>query len=192
MSFLHALLLLFFVFSKVCHGQDYDFGDSKPAKPAKKAAAPPPEYNDCNGIFLSYTFISREKEFPRVKNVSAQAWAFKSEATILNAGSEELPAWKMFIGFQHKEILVSTSGAVVMDGSDFPVEVGNGTYLSGYPQADLKTSIETAGDLSQISAKIEITGTQFGLNTASVPMPKTIRLDNDGFKCPAPRRHGMF
>lgn len=174
----------------VCRGQDYDFGDTKPPTKKKAAAAPPPEYNDCNGIFLSYTFISREKEFPHVKNVSAQAWAFKSEATIVNAGAEELPAWKMFIGFQHKELLVSINGAVVMDGSDFPVDVGNGTYLSGYPQADLKTSIETAGDFTQIAAKIDITGTQFGLGKGAVPMPKTISLDNDGFKCPTPRRHG--
>ncbi|MCL7049589.1 hypothetical protein MKW94_028964 [Papaver nudicaule] len=166
-------------------GQDYDFEADK-----KKAAAPPPEENNCNGIFLSYVFISREKEFPHLKNATAQAWAFKSVATILNAGEKDLKAWKMYIGFQHKEILVSAGGAVVMDGDDLPAFVGNGTYLSGYPQADLKTSIETAGDLTQIQAEIQLEGTQFGLKPPAVPMPKTIKLVNDGFKCPAATRKG--
>ena len=154
------------------------------------AAAPPPALEDCNGIFLSYTFISREKEFPHVKNVSAQSWAFKSEVTVVNAGLEELKAWKVFVGFQHREILVSADGAALMDGGDFPVAVGNGTYLSGYPMTDLKTSIDTAGDYKQIQARIELTGTMFGLKPKAVPMPKTIRLENDGFKCPAPHVHG--
>ncbi|KAA0025498.1 hypothetical protein IC582_014523 [Cucumis melo] len=187
-------LLLFSNFS-LCFSQDYIIGggggggggdDDDDAKPA----APPPEQNDCNGIFLSYTFISREKELPRLKNATAQAWAFKSEAVILNAGSTELKAWKMFIGFHHHEILVSANGAVVMDGSDFPVDVGNGTTLAGYPMTDLKTSIETAGDINQIQATVELTGSQFGIKPPGVPMPKTIRLVNDGFKCPAPRHRG--
>ncbi|KAH7546656.1 hypothetical protein FEM48_Zijuj01G0224600 [Ziziphus jujuba var. spinosa] len=192
LAFLHALLLfLIFVFSSVeiCNGQDYIFDDDDKKKPSTPPA-PPPEQNDCNGIFLSYNFISREKELPHVKNVSAQAWAFKSEITVLNAGAEELPAWKMFVGFQHKELLVSVDGGVVMDGSDFPVDVSNGTYFSGFPQSDLKTSIETAGDINQIQAKLTITGTQFGLRSNSIPMPKSIRLENDGFKCPASRQRG--
>lgn len=188
-------LLVFSNFS-FCSAQDYIIGgggggggdDDDEAKPA----APPPEQNDCNGIFLSYTFISREKELPRLKNATAQSWAFKSEALILNAGSTELKAWKMFIGFHHREILVSAAGAVVMDGSDFPVDVGNGTTLAGYPMTDLKTSIETAGDINQIQATVELTGTQFGIKPPGVPMPKTIRLVNDGFKCPAPRRRGIL
>ncbi|KAL5548268.1 hypothetical protein UlMin_003499, partial [Ulmus minor] len=153
----HLLLLTLFIV--VCYGQDYDDGGGDEVKPA----APPPAQEDCNGIFLSYTFISREKELPKVKNVSAQAWVFKSVATILNAGSKELKSWKMYIGFQHDEILVSVDGAVLMDGGDFPVAVGNGTYLSG---------------------------TMFGLRPKAIPMPKTIRLENDGYKCLAPRRHG--
>jgi hypothetical protein len=52
------------------------------------------------------TFMSRLKEYPHLKNASAQAWEFKAQAMVLNAGDEELNAWKMFIGFQHREILV--------------------------------------------------------------------------------------
>ncbi|KAE8637507.1 hypothetical protein CSA_004763 [Cucumis sativus] len=44
----------------------------------------------------------------------------------LNAGTTELEGWKMYIGFQHREILVSASGAVLVDGSDFPADVGKG------------------------------------------------------------------
>jgi hypothetical protein len=180
----YVTLLLFVLFygAQVCDGQDYD----------EIAAAPPPEQDDCNGIFLSYTFVSRLKEYPHLKNASAQAWAFKAQAMVLNAGDEELNAWKMFIGFQHKEILVSASGAVLVDASDFPAAVGNGTYLVGSPTADLKTSIETAGDIDQISVKMEIIGTQFGVKPPGVPMPRTIRLENDGHKCPAPRVRGKF
>lgn len=146
--------------------------------------APPPEQESCNGIFVSYAFISREKEYPHVKNASAQAWAFKAIATVLNAGIYELKAWKIFIGFQHKEILVSAGGGVIMNGDEMPAAVGNGTYISGFPQSDLKTSIDTAGDITQIQVQIPIMGTQFGVKPPGVPMPRTIRLANDGYECP--------
>lgn len=167
---------------------DYDVGGGG----GDQAAAPPPQAATCNGIFLSYEFVSRQKEYPLIKNATAQAWAFKSTATILNTGIYELKAWKLFIGFQHKEILVSASNAVLLDGADFPAPVGNGTHFSGSPQTDLKTSIDTAGDLTQIQAEIKITGTQFGVKPPGVPMPKTIRLENDGYKCPGPNRRGML
>ncbi|XP_030522750.2 COBRA-like protein 10 [Rhodamnia argentea] len=178
-----VLIVLCSCINHVCRGQDYD-DDTTPA-------APPPEQEDCNGIFLMYNFIERIKEYPHVKNATAQAWAFKSQMTVLNAGLEELKAWKVFVGFQHNEVLVSASGAVSIDGEDLPAKVGNnGTTLAGYPQADLKTSVDTAGDIYQIQAKIEFTGTQFGVKPPGVPMPKMIRLENDGYKCPAARRRG--
>ncbi|CAM8898200.1 unnamed protein product [Rhodiola kirilowii] len=164
----------------VCRGQDYEGG---------MPVALPPAQDTCDGIFLSYNFISREKVYPHVKNATAQAWAFKAMTTVLNTGIYELKAWKIFIGFQHQEILVSASGAVLMDGTDLPAAVGNGTYLAGYPQVDLETAIDTAGDLNQIQARIELTGTQFGVKPPGIPMPKTIKLENDGYKCPAPTKH---
>lgn len=178
------LVVLFCYTFEVSYGQDYDEDP--------KTVAPPPEQEDCNGIFLTYTFISREKEYPRVKNVTAQAWSFKSQAIIFNAGVHELEAWKLFIGFQHNEILVTATGAILMDSTDLPAPVGNGTYLVGYPNADLKTAIETAGDETQIQVVVDLTGTQFGVKPPGVPMPKTIRLENDGYKCPAPHRRGKF
>lgn len=152
----------------------------------------PKGLDGCNGIFLSYNFISRRKEYPHVRNVSAQAWAFNSTVTIMNLGTYVLQAWKIFIAFQYREILVSASGAVITNGADFPAPVGNGTYLSGYPQSDLETSIDTAGDLSQIQVKVELGGTQFGLKPAMIPMPRTIKLANDGYKCPTPIHRSKY
>jgi hypothetical protein len=57
-------------------------------------------------------------------------------------------------------------------------------------QVDLKTAIETAGDFTQISAQIEITGSVFGIKPPGVPMPKNIKLMNDGYKCPKPTLRG--
>ncbi|KAJ4976189.1 hypothetical protein NE237_001295 [Protea cynaroides] len=186
MSWTPLFLLSFLLTCSNVHlGFAQDYGDeaAKDTPPA-----PPPAQDNCDGIFVSYDFISRVKEYPHVKNASAQAWAFKSTASVLNAGALELKAWKIFIGFQHEEILVSASNAVLVDGDDLPAPVGNGTYLVGYPQADLKTSIDTANDLTQIEVLIEMTGTQFGVKPPGVPMPKTLRLENDGYKCPAPTK----
>lgn len=145
---------------------------------------------NCNGIFLSYIFLSREKEFPRVKNASAQAWAFKAKATIVNTGLYELESWQIFVGFQNQELLVSVIGATVVDAEEFPVDARNGTTFAGDPQMDLKTSVETAADYNQIASQIEITGTQFGVKPPGVPMPKVIKLVNDGYTCPKPTKQG--
>nr|CAD1819169.1 unnamed protein product [Ananas comosus var. bracteatus] len=168
-----ALLALFtasFVVSTGVRAQDYDIGTG--VKEEKPKASP---QDSCIGVFLTYTFIEREKEYPHVKNASAQAYAFRSQVTVLNTMSEDLKAWKIFIGFQHDEILVSAGGAVVTEGTDFPAHVGNGTSLSGFPQTDLMNAIDTAGDMTQIQVQIDLTGTQFG---------------NEGFKCPAPTKKG--
>ncbi|KAM3701531.1 hypothetical protein ACJW30_05G179800 [Castanea mollissima] len=175
------LTFVFFFLSfgvRLSKNQDYD----------EIPAAPPRAVENCDGIFLSYDFLSRMKEFPHVKNATAQSWAFNSTAMVLNTGKFELKAWKIFIGFQHEEILVNAGGAVLTDGDDFPAAVGNGSYFSGSPQADLKTSIDTAGDLTQIEVKIQLSGTQVGVKPPGIPMPKTVRLVNDGYKCPAPTR----
>ncbi|KNA13723.1 hypothetical protein SOVF_114240 [Spinacia oleracea] len=149
----------------------------------------PKEAQSCDGIYISYNFLGREKEYPHVKNTTAQSWAFKSQLQLVNMGNTELKTWKVFVGFQHKELLVSTDGAVLVDGDDFPAQVGiNGTTIAGYPQADLKTSIDTAGDFTQIAVQVGLKGTQFGVKPPGIPMPKTIKLQNDGFKCPAPSK----
>ncbi|GFS29194.1 hypothetical protein Acr_00g0005750 [Actinidia rufa] len=81
----------------------------------------------------------------------AQAWAFRSQLFILNTGRIELKSWK--VGFQYEEILVGASRAMPVDVEDFPARVGKkGTTLAGYPMADLKTAIATAGNYNQIPA----------------------------------------
>lgn len=183
MKFLFAVFFFVFTLLPLSLAQDdSDIVDSPP----------PPGLDTCNGVYISYTYNGRTKEFPHVKNASAQAYAFKASATVLNAMTEDLKEWKLFVGFQHKEILVSAGGAVIVDGSDFPVNAENGTTFMGYPQVDLPSSISTAGDLNQISATIDIVGTQFGVKGKGTPMPKTIKLVNDGFKCPKVTSKGMI
>ncbi|MQL73730.1 hypothetical protein Taro_006068 [Colocasia esculenta] len=179
-AFLLMSLAVAALFCTDARAQDYDGGEDD--------EAPPPAADNCNGAFITYNFVDRVKEYPHVKNASAQAWAFESTATVLNTGKQEIQGWNLFIGFQHHEILVSAGGAVLTDGSDFPVDVSNGTTLAGFPQTDLQTSIDTAGDMTQIQAEVKLKGTQFGLRNPAVPMPKTIRLANDGYKCPKPTR----
>ncbi|KAL5736026.1 hypothetical protein ACOSP7_030496 [Xanthoceras sorbifolium] len=185
-----VFVTLFLVSSRiqVCYCQDGDDG----GEDGEDAPETPPGQDDCNGIFLTYNFNGREKEYPRLKNATAQAWAFKAVASILNAGSEELKAWRMFVGFQNREILVSATGATIVDGTDFPAAVGNGTTFVGNPMVDLKTAAETAGDINQISVQIEITGTQFGVKPPQLPMPKQLKLVNDGWKCPGAKRKGGY
>lgn len=181
-----ALALFYNNIFQICKAQDYG-GDT-----TDTPATPPPEIEKCDGIFASYVFQGREKEYPFVKNVTAQAWSFQAMATVLNTGAQELKSWKLFIGFQHRELLVSVDGAVVVDGGDgFPIRVGNnGTTLAGFPQTDLETAIDTAGDLTQMQAQINLKGTQFGLSAKAIPMPRSLKLMNDGFKCPAATRKG--
>ncbi|XP_071698044.1 COBRA-like protein 10 [Rutidosis leptorrhynchoides] len=167
--------LLLFIF-QICNAQDD--GD-------QPQITLPKEAENCNGIFLQYNFDTREKEYPHLKNATAQSWAFKSQLTLVNTGATELKSWQAFIGFQHDEILVSTEGATILNGDSFPMKVEkNGTHLTGYPQADLKTAIDTAGDLTQMSAKVKIKGTMFGVKLGGNVMPTNIKLENEGFKCP--------
>ena len=90
------------------------------------------------------------------------------------------------MGFQHDEYLVSASNAVLGNGgTGLPAQVGNGTVLVGYPMTDLKTAIETAGDLTQMSVQVSMVGTQFGVAPPNIPLPSNISLVNDGWSCPA-------
>lgn len=153
---------------------------------AQTQIAPSPTQDTCNGIYLSYTASNPTKTYPFVTDPTEQAYTFKSTATIMNTGTEDLKAWQILIGFQHRELLVSASNAVIADGSTFPAQVGNGTVLAGFPQTDLKTAIETAGDMNQIAVQIQMTGTEFGVGVKSIPMPKNISLANEGYTCPKP------
>lgn len=76
------------------------------------------------------------------------------------------------------------------DGTILPADVSNGTSFSGFPNTDLKTAIETAGDLEQMEAVVKLVGTQFGVKPPNVPLPGNITLMNDGFVCPKPSLRG--
>ncbi|KAK4338911.1 hypothetical protein RND71_040373 [Anisodus tanguticus] len=157
--------------------------------PVAEATASP--FDDCNGIFLQYVFTSGSKIKPTMKsNPSRQPYNFQSILSIINNGLDELKLWRVFVGFQHDEVLVSASNAVLADGASFPAKVGNGTVFAGFPASDLKTAVETAGDTTQTSVQIKIVGTQFGVGSPRVPMPLNISLLNDGFICPKPSMQG--
>ncbi|KAK7246334.1 hypothetical protein RIF29_41200 [Crotalaria pallida] len=137
----------------------------------------------CNGIFLSYTYTGGHRLPPNVSHAKDQPYRFESTLTVLNNGPEELKSWRVYVGFQHNEWLVSSSNAVLADGRGLPSAVGNGTVFGGSDVTDLKTAVETAGDLMQMRVEVKLVGTQFGVAPPSVPMPLALNLSNDGFVC---------
>ncbi|VFQ71641.1 unnamed protein product [Cuscuta campestris] len=148
----------------------------------------PTPADDCNGIFWQYVFTSGSILKPTLK--AHQPYRFESTLSIINNGPDELKSWRVFVGFQHDEYLVSASNAVLDDGTSLPAAVGNGTVFAGYPSSDLKTAIETAGDSTQTSAMVGLVGTQFGVGLRNAPMPSNISLVNDGLICPKPSMKG--
>ncbi|KAK6161044.1 hypothetical protein DH2020_004425 [Rehmannia glutinosa] len=158
-----------------------------PAQPQ----APPPASDACNGIFLTYTYTDGKVVPPILRTDPVrQAYRFESSFSVLNNDLEELKSWRVFVGFQHDEYLVSASNAVLADGNSIPGSVGNGSIFAGFPNPDLRTGIETAGDLTQMSVRVELVGTQFGVGPRDVPMPTNISLVNDGWVCPEPTLRG--
>lgn len=153
-----------------------------------------PSSNVCNGVLLSYVYDSGFVIPPTLSpsDRKDQPYRFQSTLTVLNNGLEELKSWRVFVGFQNKEILVSAPRAVLADGRSFPADVSNGTTLAGYPVENLKTAVETAGDFNQMQARVELVGTQFGVAPPAFPMPSSISLVNDGFSCSPTPSLGKF
>lgn len=81
---------------------------------------------------------------------------------------------------------------MLADGTTLPALVGNGTVFAGYPSTDLKTAVETAGDVNQMSAQIDLVGTVFGVGAPRVPMPSNVSIVNEGFLCSRPTMQGML
>ncbi|KAK9933900.1 hypothetical protein M0R45_021071 [Rubus argutus] len=159
-----------------------------PISLSQTTEAPAPAADLCNGIFLSYSYSTGRKIMPT--DLPLQPYRFESTLTVLNNGDEDLKSWEVFVGFKHGEILASASNAVLVDGSSFPGSVENGTVFAGFPQTDLKTAIETAGDLTQMQVQVNLIGTQFGVAPPDVPMPANITLANDGYSCPKASMQG--
>ncbi|XP_022769802.1 COBRA-like protein 7 [Durio zibethinus] len=173
---LHLIIFTFFLLSVSLLNTSL----SQPQTPSP-APAPAPASDSCNGIFLSYTYTAGNSIPPT--DPTNQAYRFESTLTVLNNGLHELKSWRAFVGFQHKELLVSASNAVLADGSPLPAEVGNGTVFAGFPMSDLKSAVETAGDMTQMEVRVGLVGTQFGVGAPAVPMPLNISLVNDGYSC---------
>ncbi|KAK1277846.1 COBRA-like protein 7 [Acorus gramineus] len=170
------LLLLFFSFSLTLSA----------AQTPSSPPPPPPPSDDCNGIFISYTFSGRTRIHPYLpKNSPDQPYTFTASASVINNDDVPLRSWGLSVGFNHREVLVSADPAVLSDGSTFPVRVGptNATF-SGFPEADLETAIDTAGDATKTQVQINIKGTLFGSPQPTIPLPATLSLANDGYICP--------
>ncbi|CAF2089546.1 unnamed protein product [Brassica rapa] len=131
----------------------------------------------CNGIFLFYTFILGRQIPPN--DTTDQAYRFESVLTVLNNGREELKQWRVLVGFPPP---MRSS----FNGTKLLALVGNITIFGGYPASDLKTAIQTARDLDQMAARIELVGTQFMVIPPAIPMPSNISLVHDGWLCPEP------
>ena len=76
------------------------------------------------------------------------------------------------------------------DGSAAPWNVSQGAVLApSSTSSSLKTAIETAGDMSQISRQYVITGTEFGRKLS--PMPRNINLTSAGYNCSVASSYGL-
>ncbi|KAL3849726.1 hypothetical protein ACJIZ3_011608 [Penstemon smallii] len=146
--------------------------------------------NLCNGVLISYRYVTGEMIPPILTDPVQQAYRFESTLTVRNNGVEELKNWRVFVGFIHNELLVSVNNAVLADGTSLPANVSRGTVFAGRPGNDLKTAIETAGDVEQMQAVVELVGTQFGVGAPGVPLPDNITLVNDGYSCTTLRTQG--
>ncbi|PKI40165.1 COBRA-like protein 7 isoform X2 [Punica granatum] len=131
---------------------------------------------------MSYNYTGGREISPT--NPANQPYRFESTLTVQNNGLDELKSWQVFIGFQHDEILVSADTAILADGTSLPARVGNGTTLAGFPDGDLETAVETAGDLNHMQAVVQLVGTQFKVTPPNIPLPANITLMNEGYSCP--------
>ncbi|VYS62869.1 unnamed protein product [Arabidopsis thaliana] len=182
-NFIPRLLLLSLLIISILLGSSQSDANTTNPSPS-----PPSDSDLCNGVFVSYTHTKGSKIPPN--DTANQPYRFESVITVLNHGRDELKSWRVFVKFAHREILVSASNAVLSDGSSLPVSVENGTVFAGYPSSDLKSAIQTAGDVTQMQARVELVGTQFGVAPPNVPLPKNITLATDGWKCPKATQKG--
>ncbi|KAJ9547600.1 hypothetical protein OSB04_020143 [Centaurea solstitialis] len=139
----------------------------------------------CNGISISYVYNSGF-QIPPTLPANNQPYNFQSTITLTNAAADRLKSWRLFVAFQHREFLVSSSNAVLADGTSLPANVTGGAVFAGFPVTDLKTAVETAGDFNQMQARIQLVGTQFGSAPPNFPLPSNMYLVNDGFVCSNP------
>ncbi|KAJ8899093.1 hypothetical protein K2173_010246 [Erythroxylum novogranatense] len=144
----------------------------------------------CNGVVVTYTYDGGYIIPPTETDPTNQAYRFESTLAVRNNGRETLKSWKSFVRFQYNELLVSITGGVLAVATVMPAPVGNGTELVGSPVTDLKSAIETAGDVTQMEAYIKLVGTQFGNGNLSSVLPANLSLSNEGYSCPVPSIQG--
>ena len=70
----------------------------------------------CNGILISYSSTAGVQLPPNVTDPKKQPYLFESTLSELNNDLDELKSWKVAVEFQHNELLVFASNAVLEDG----------------------------------------------------------------------------
>jgi hypothetical protein len=145
-------------------------------------------FPNCQGVVITYNVSYVGILYPYLSAGSPlQPYSFGAGVWIKNEGYKTLSDWEMGIQFNHSEILVSASNAVLADGTSFPAPVGNGAILTGYPARNISTVISTAGDLSQSQVLVNLQGTEVGSDgKTSYPFPLSINLTNSGYTCSNP------
>ncbi|PIN24168.1 hypothetical protein CDL12_03118 [Handroanthus impetiginosus] len=143
----------------------------------------PSTSSDCNGVLITYSYQIGDRIRPFLDDSVNQPYKFVSNLTVQNNGPEELKDWRVFVGFNNGELLVSAKNAVLDDGEALPANVSGGVVFSGSPVSDLKSAIETAGDVDLMEVRVELVGTQFGGGRRGAPLLGNISLANDGFSC---------
>jgi hypothetical protein len=140
----------------------------------------------CTGVFLQYTAGPPTEIPPYAANISKQPYSFDSVVTLTNLGYFPLQQWEVSMDFQYNEIIAKVTDATLLGGTTtLPGFVwSNDTTVVGVSSPSLLTSIDTAEDLTLISANFTFKGTEFGFNKSGFsPLPRSIHLVNDGYNC---------
>ncbi|EMS46163.1 hypothetical protein TRIUR3_25946 [Triticum urartu] len=195
MEAMHARLALAFLLFVALAAAQQQFGPRLVPHPSHgfwSLIAPVPAKNQAAGKKKIRCRLCRHQRIrpfvdPAAAAAGRQPYSFRASATVLNNGVRTLPSWALLVAFAHGEILVSLDGGVLTFGDDLPYNTtaagGGATSLSGNPQTDLLTPIDTAGDLTRIQATVRLVGTLFAGPEPVVTLPSAISLADPAYTC---------
>ncbi|GER29656.1 COBRA-like protein [Striga asiatica] len=132
-------------------------------------------------------FLRRWKDLPAdlALRSSPTALLVQSSFTVHNNDTHEF-----LVGFRQVSTRRISGIGHECHGSSTSGPVGNVSVFAEFPNPDLETGIETAGDSTQMAGWVELVDTQIEVVPLDVPMPANISLVNDGWICPRPRMQG--
>eukprot|EP00245_Coleochaete_scutata_P004979 TRINITY_DN180_c0_g1_i1.p1 TRINITY_DN180_c0_g1~~TRINITY_DN180_c0_g1_i1.p1 ORF type:complete len:702 (+),score=89.78 TRINITY_DN180_c0_g1_i1:352-2457(+) len=174
---------------------EFNFGDTPAAAPdpepgaGANATAFPLKKSmieidpNCRGIQIDYQLIGLTEITPTIGRYNeTQPFRFDAFLYLTNLGHNTLKSWQITIGWHNEEILVGMEKAVLRVNSKLPTPVDSDSIIMGYPDTDLKNSIDTAGNWTFIQRQMRIYGTCFGTPNFGDALPKNLSLHNEGWK----------